>query len=87
MANDLALILKSPVEELIPKMIAWNNTELRGGQCGGESAGRSGKGSGVRGQAGRHVPQHTRTAEGNQGKERAWNQAHEEGACHLDAVW
>lgn len=28
MANDLALILKSPVEELIPKMIAWNNTEL-----------------------------------------------------------
>ena len=28
MANELALILKSPVEELIPKMIAWNNAEL-----------------------------------------------------------
>ena len=28
MANELALILKSPVEELVPKMIAWNNAEL-----------------------------------------------------------
>lgn len=28
MANELALILKSPVEELIPKMISWNNAEL-----------------------------------------------------------
>lgn len=28
MANELTLILKSPVEELIPKMIAWNNSEL-----------------------------------------------------------
>ena len=28
MANELALILKSPVEELMPKMIAWNNAEL-----------------------------------------------------------
>ena len=28
MANELALTLSSPVEELVPKMIAWNNTEL-----------------------------------------------------------
>lgn len=28
MANELALILKTPVEELIPKMIAFNNAEL-----------------------------------------------------------
>ncbi len=28
MAQDLALILETPVEQLIPKMLAWNNTEL-----------------------------------------------------------
>lgn len=28
MANELALILERPVEELIPKMLAWNNAEL-----------------------------------------------------------
>lgn len=28
MAQDLALILETPIEELIPKMLAWNNTEL-----------------------------------------------------------
>lgn len=26
--SELALILKTPVEELIPKMLAWNNSEL-----------------------------------------------------------
>lgn len=28
MANELTLILERPVEELIPKMLAWNNAEL-----------------------------------------------------------
>lgn len=28
MANELALVLETPVEELIPKMIAFNNAEL-----------------------------------------------------------
>ena len=28
MANELALILENPVEELVPQMIAWNNAEL-----------------------------------------------------------
>lgn len=28
MSEQLALILKTPVEELIPKMLAWNNEEL-----------------------------------------------------------
>ena len=28
MSQELALIMKTPVEELIPAMLAWNNTEL-----------------------------------------------------------
>lgn len=28
MSNELTLILKTPVEELVPKMLAWNNSEL-----------------------------------------------------------
>lgn len=28
MSKDLALIMKTPVEELVPAMLAWNNTEL-----------------------------------------------------------
>jgi len=28
MAQEMALILSTPVEELVPKLIAWNNTEL-----------------------------------------------------------
>lgn len=26
--SELALVLKTPVEELIPAMLAWNNKEL-----------------------------------------------------------
>lgn len=28
MANELTLIMKTPVEELVPKLLAWNNEEL-----------------------------------------------------------
>ena len=26
--SELALVMKTPVEQLIPAMLAWNNTEL-----------------------------------------------------------